>query len=198
VLGRSAQPAARRSAFDPQLYRLRHDCGTTGTGQIPSNIGHQEGKHRADSGAPPGPLWRDDHRISARAPALRRVRVRAVLGRRRAALDLPLSLHTATRRQGRIRGPGDKTLRDASSRATKALYPALSLCDLIFSGVFERHPRLKVAIVEFELAWAPHLLSTMDYTYRKRHGEAIYRFKHGMPLEPRSTLRHMGTGLHAV
>ena len=50
-----------------------------------------------------------------------------------AALDLPLSLHTATRRQGRIRGAGDKTLRDASSRATKAFYPALS-CDLIFSG----------------------------------------------------------------
>jgi uncharacterized protein len=115
-----------------------------------------------------------------------------------AALDLPLSLHTATRRQGRIRGAGDKTLRDASSRATKAFYPPLSPCDLIFSGVFERHPRLRVAIVEFELAWAPHLLSTMDYTYRKRHGEAIYRFKYAMPLQPRSTLRHMGTVLHAV
>jgi hypothetical protein len=97
-----------------------------------------------------------------------------------AALDLPLSLHTATRRQGSIRGAGEKTLRDASSRATKAFYPALSLCDLIFSGLFERHPRLTLAIVEFELAWAPHLLSTMDYTYRERHGEAIYRFK-GLP-----------------
>jgi hypothetical protein len=85
--------------------------------------------------------------------------------------------HTATRRQGKIRGAGEKTLRDASSRATKAFYPALSLCDLIFSGVFKRHPRLILAIVEFELAWAPHLLSTMDYTYRERHGEAIYRFK---------------------
>src|SRR5260370_42495910 len=53
-----------------------------------------------------------------------------------AALGMPLSLHTATRRQGRIRGAGDKTLRDASSRATKAFYPALSMCDLIFSGVF--------------------------------------------------------------
>jgi predicted TIM-barrel fold metal-dependent hydrolase len=102
------------------------------------------------------------------------------------ALDLPLSLHTATRRQGRIRGAGDKTLRDASSRATKAFYPALSLCDLIFSGVFERHPRLTLAIVEFELAWAPHLLSTMDYTYRERHGEAIYRFK-GLPSRRRGT-----------
>src|SRR2546423_1608159 len=94
-----------------------------------------------------------------------------------AALDLPLSLHTARRRQGKIRGAGTGTLRDASSRATKAFYPALSLCDLIFSGVFERHPALTVAIVEFELAWAPHVLAAMDYTYRERHEEAIYRFK---------------------
>ena len=96
------------------------------------------------------------------------------------ALDMPLSLHTATRRQGKIRGAGDKTLRDASSRSTKAFYPALSMCDMIFSGVFERHPALTLAIVEFELSWAPHILSTMDYTYRERHGEAIYRFKDGM------------------
>ena len=32
-----------------------------------------------------------------------------------AALDLPLSLHTATRRQGRIRGAGDQTLRVAGA-----------------------------------------------------------------------------------
>jgi predicted TIM-barrel fold metal-dependent hydrolase len=96
------------------------------------------------------------------------------------ALGMPLSLHTATRRQGKIRGAGDKTLRDASSRATKAFYPALSMCDMIFSGVFERYPRLTLAIVEFELAWAPHVLTSMDYTYRERHGEAIYRFEDGM------------------
>src|SRR6185437_5319916 len=97
-----------------------------------------------------------------------------------AAHDLPLSLHTATRRQGKIRGAGTGTLRDASSRATKAFYPALSMCDMIFSGVFERHPRLMLAIVEFELSWAPNVLASMDYTYRERHGEAIYRFKDGM------------------
>jgi predicted TIM-barrel fold metal-dependent hydrolase len=97
-----------------------------------------------------------------------------------AALDMPLSLHTATRRQGKIRGAGERTLRDASSRATKALWPATSMCDMIFSGVFERHPGLKLAIVEFELAWAPHLLATMDYTYRERHEEAIHRFRGGM------------------
>jgi predicted TIM-barrel fold metal-dependent hydrolase len=96
------------------------------------------------------------------------------------SLGMPLSLHTATRRQGKIRGAGEKTLRDASSRSTKAFYPALSMCDMIFSGVFERYPRLTVAIVEFELSWAPHILASMDYTYRERHGEAIYRFKDGM------------------
>src|SRR3989454_5201146 len=96
------------------------------------------------------------------------------------ALGIPLSLHTATRRQGRIRGAPGLTLRDASSRATKAFYPALSMCDMIFSGVFERYPRLTLAIVEFELSWALHLLDTMDYTYRERHEEAIYRFRDGM------------------
>jgi predicted TIM-barrel fold metal-dependent hydrolase len=96
------------------------------------------------------------------------------------SLRMPLSLHTATRRQGKIRGSGPKTLRDASSRATKAFGPATSLCDMIFSGVFERYPRLLVAVVEFELSWAPHLLDSMDYTYRERHEEALYRFKDGM------------------
>ncbi|MGH7415340.1 MAG: amidohydrolase family protein [Candidatus Rokuibacteriota bacterium] len=95
-------------------------------------------------------------------------------------LDIPLSLHTATRRQGKIRGAGAKTLRDASSRATKAFGPATSMCDMIFSGVFERYPRLKLAIVEFELAWVPHILTSMDYTYHERHEEAFYRFKDGM------------------
>ena len=38
------------------------------------------------------------------------------------ALDMPLSLHTATRRQGKIRGAGEKTLRDASSRVTKVFF----------------------------------------------------------------------------
>src|SRR6185369_7186241 len=61
------------------------------------------------------------------------------------SLGMPLSLHTATRRQGRIRGAPGLTLRDASSRATKAFGPATSMCDMIFSGVFERHPRLTVA-----------------------------------------------------
>jgi hypothetical protein len=53
VLG--AQP--RLQLVDRRLIRNYIDPVTTverpETEQIPSNIGHQEGKHRADSGAPP-------------------------------------------------------------------------------------------------------------------------------------------------
>ncbi len=92
-------------------------------------------------------------------------------------LEMPLSLHTATRRDGRSRGAGATSVRVASERANKVFWPATSLCDMIFAGVFERYPRLKVAVVEFELAWAAHLLGTMDYTYVERQEEASYRFK---------------------
>jgi|GEM_PF-4333267 len=40
------------------------------------------------------------------------------------------------------------------------------MSDLISFGVFEHHPSLTLAIVEFELVWTPHLLSAMDSTYR--------------------------------
>lgn len=92
-------------------------------------------------------------------------------------LNMPVSLHTATSRTGPSRAAGQITVRTASGRANKVFLPATSLCDMIFSGVFDRHPELKVAIVEFELAWVPHLLSAMDYTYIERQNEASYRFK---------------------
>ena len=92
-------------------------------------------------------------------------------------LNMPLSLHTATARRGPNRGAGPISVHTASGRATKVFLPATSLCDMIFSGVFERYPKLNVAVVEFELAWAPHLLGAMDYTYIERQKEASYRFK---------------------
>lgn len=95
-----------------------------------------------------------------------------------ADLGMPLSLHTATRRQGINAGVIERSVRDASRRATKAFLPATSLCDMMYAGVFDRYPKLKLAVVEYELSWVPHMLSTMDYVYRERHQEATYRFKH--------------------
>ena len=39
---------------------------------------------------------------------------------------------------------------------------------LIFGGVFERHPELKVVCVEADAGWVPHYMYRMDHAY-KRH-----------------------------
>jgi hypothetical protein len=39
---------------------------------------------------------------------------------------------------------------------------------MIFAGVFDRYPLLKVGSVEHEAAWIPHWLKQMDFTYRER------------------------------
>ena len=39
--------------------------------------------------------------------------------------------------------------------------------DLVWSGVFERHPKLKAAIVEGEIGWAPFIVQQWDYYYRR-------------------------------
>ena len=44
-----------------------------------------------------------------------------------------------------------------------------SLYELIFSGVLERFPRLKLVLVENEIGWIPFVLEQWDY-YFKRHG----------------------------
>jgi predicted TIM-barrel fold metal-dependent hydrolase len=50
---------------------------------------------------------------------------------------------------------------------------------MIFSGVFERYPDLKLSIVEHELAWAPHFLRTMDWHYKELSQVAPHRFEEG-------------------
>jgi uncharacterized protein len=43
--------------------------------------------------------------------------------------------------------------------------PAIEfISNLIFSGVFDRHPNLKVMTAEFDVAWVPGLLQRLDYT----------------------------------
>jgi predicted TIM-barrel fold metal-dependent hydrolase len=78
-------------------------------------------------------------------------------------LDLPLSSHA---------GAGDIAL-GISGPAGFALLaietPWLgrrALWQMIFSGVFERHPRLKLAFAEHGTVWAPQTLRDMDSAYR--------------------------------
>jgi predicted TIM-barrel fold metal-dependent hydrolase len=99
------------------------------------------------------------------------------------AHGVPLSFHVASPRMG----PGhvavfatDGTGAGAAAyRATQAFWMQRSLACMIFSGVFERFPGLRVAIVEHELSWLPHLLVSMDRTYTEYSQTAPYRFAEG-------------------
>jgi len=45
-----------------------------------------------------------------------------------------------------------------------------NIAAVIYSGVFERHPNLKIGLVEYEISWAPYLLYRMDRTYMELPG----------------------------
>ena len=85
-------------------------------------------------------------------------------------LQIPLLLHIATNRGGI---PGCEFTMDvsdltAAGRSTTDHWVRYSLTAMIFAGVFDRYPGLKVASVEHEMSWIPHWLSQMDFTYRER------------------------------
>ncbi|PYO24424.1 MAG: hypothetical protein DMD85_07045 [Candidatus Rokuibacteriota bacterium] len=85
-------------------------------------------------------------------------------------LGLPLLLHIGTPRGG---VPGCEFTMNlgeltGAGRSTTDYWVRYSLGAMIFAGVFDRHPKLKVGSVEHEAAWIPHWLKQMDFTYRER------------------------------
>ncbi|HLF77980.1 MAG TPA: amidohydrolase family protein [Dehalococcoidia bacterium] len=82
-------------------------------------------------------------------------------------VEMPLSLHILTgisyhSRQG-IRGPeayrGHVNL--------KLLDAANALVDFIHYGILEKHPKLKLVIVENEIGWLPFMIQQWDYYFRR-------------------------------
>jgi predicted TIM-barrel fold metal-dependent hydrolase len=87
-------------------------------------------------------------------------------------LDVPLSLHVGTDRAdpeiGREAFRLDVKNVPPSAFVNKDYQVRQAFADLILSGVFERHPRLRVGTVEHELAWIPFFLDQLDYAYTDR------------------------------
>ena len=84
--------------------------------------------------------------------------------------DMPLLMHIATNRSG---VPGCEFTMNigeltGAGRSTTDHWVRYSLSAMLFAGVFDRYPRLKVGSVEHETAWIPHWLKQMDFTYRER------------------------------
>jgi predicted TIM-barrel fold metal-dependent hydrolase len=66
---------------------------------------------------------------------------------------------------------------DLTLISTRSYWVQVSIARMIFSGVFERYPGLRVVSTEHEVAWAAHLLTAMDYNYTQRARENQYRYK---------------------
>ena len=96
-------------------------------------------------------------------------------------LAIPLSLHIATNRASPGQGFPDIDSIRPSLPCNVDHWVRMSLADMIFSGVFERYPRLQAGSIEMELSWVPHFLDRLDYTYTQRpRGSAWHRYKEDM------------------
>ena len=85
-------------------------------------------------------------------------------------LDMPLLMHVGAVRHGI---PGCELALHhneitAGGFATTAHWVQYSLTTMIFAGVFDRYPRLKVGSVEHEMGWVPHWLKQIDFVYREK------------------------------
>ena len=93
-------------------------------------------------------------------------------------LGIPLSLHIGTARPGPGQVLGDIDSFNANFMSNIDHFVRMSLGDIIFSGVFERYPKLQVGSVEHEVSWVPHFLDRIDYNYAQRAQVfSPYRFK---------------------
>jgi predicted TIM-barrel fold metal-dependent hydrolase len=90
-------------------------------------------------------------------------------------LGTPISLHILTERRG-----------GSDFQSVMKGYPSLhhsverSLAEIIFAGVLERFPQLRLVSVENDIGWIPHFLQRLDHSYEK------YRYleKEAIPNPP--------------
>ena len=80
-------------------------------------------------------------------------------------LGLPLSFHILTTKSGSLsqnpRGPRINSFLSIIRGCQDIMGT------LIFSGVFDRHPGLKIVCVEADAGWVPHYMYRMDHAYNR-------------------------------
>lgn len=76
-------------------------------------------------------------------------------------LGLPLSFHILTTRSERTRGPAISSFLSV----VRGCQDIMAM--LVFGGVFERHPGLKVVCVEADAGWVPHFMYRMDHAFNR-------------------------------
>jgi predicted TIM-barrel fold metal-dependent hydrolase len=108
-----------------------------------------------------------------------------------AALDLemPVCIHTTmSRRDGRLfqyarepqlERPPDDFIDRLYRHANPSRCGALTVCQLLFAGVFDRFPSLRIYWAENNIGWIPFYLEQLDSEYEKNHVWAERHF--GIP-----------------
>lgn len=77
------------------------------------------------------------------------------------ALELPLSFHILTDPADTAIGRGP--MMNRAMAIIRGNQDIISM--LVFGGVFERHPRLRIVCVEADAGWLPHWMYRMDHYY---------------------------------
>ena len=83
-------------------------------------------------------------------------------------LDIPLSLHSGTRRWMPGMDVTRIVVQDPFVFPNSDNHVRESIIAMIFTGVFDRYPNLKVGAIEFGISWAPYFLDKMDEFYKER------------------------------
>jgi len=82
-------------------------------------------------------------------------------------VDLPMTFHVSTGRDPRgVTGLGGAVINYVCHSVPTVMEP---LVNLISSGVFERHPKLKAGSIEGGIGWVPWMLEAMDYSFQAHH-----------------------------
>jgi predicted TIM-barrel fold metal-dependent hydrolase len=86
-----------------------------------------------------------------------------------AATEMVVSLHIGT-------GGFPMLARDAPGAVPNVMASfnaGYTLTDLLFSGIFERFPRLRTCMAESQLGWIPYVLSRADFVWEELCGEGF-------------------------
>ena len=93
-------------------------------------------------------------------------------------VGLPISLHVTTNRPGGAQVSQDgKAVQTGADRNQYDYWVRMSLSHIIYAGVLERYPDIKLVSVEHELGWIPYFISRLDSSYIEREYGTPYRFQ---------------------
>jgi len=109
-------------------------------------------------------------------------------------LEMPVCIHTTLSRRGgqlfqyprepAFERPPDDFIDRLYRHANPARCGSLTACQLVFAGVFDRFPELKIYFAENNIGWIPFYLEQLDSEYEKNHVWAERHFGIA-PLERR-------------